>query len=262
MYIQLIRNATVKVTYGGYKFLIDPFLAKKGMLPPVEMPGVPLKNNPMVELPIGMEEILDVDAVIITHLHFDHFDEEAKHVIPKTMKLFVQSEEDKNILLKDGFTNIDVLSSNGSKFHNITLYKTYGQHGVRDIMKPFFEQGGIPYDACGIVMKHPDEKSLYVVGDTIWCKEVKDSIDKYEPEVAILNAGCAQGPQNNPIIMGKEDVYEFHKYTPNTELVAVHLEVVNHAILTRKELQAFVKEKGFDKLLCIPNDGESLEYKK
>ncbi|HSJ39224.1 MAG TPA: MBL fold metallo-hydrolase, partial [Planococcus sp. (in: firmicutes)] len=34
MRIQLIRNATIKIEYGGKKFLIDPFLGEKGAYPP------------------------------------------------------------------------------------------------------------------------------------------------------------------------------------------------------------------------------------
>jgi hypothetical protein len=34
--LQQVRNATVKITYGGTTFLIDPMLAKKGTYPGFE----------------------------------------------------------------------------------------------------------------------------------------------------------------------------------------------------------------------------------
>ncbi len=54
------------------------FLADKGSIPP--FPNTPNQDmrNPLVSLPISIEEIIQVDAVIITHLHPDHFDEVAK----------------------------------------------------------------------------------------------------------------------------------------------------------------------------------------
>lgn len=37
-----------------------------------------------------MDRILDVDAVIVTHLHIDHGDEAAVRLVPKEMPVFVQ----------------------------------------------------------------------------------------------------------------------------------------------------------------------------
>jgi L-ascorbate metabolism protein UlaG (beta-lactamase superfamily) len=38
-----------------------------------------------VELPFSRETIIDVDAVIVTHTHDDHWDEAAIAAIPKTL---------------------------------------------------------------------------------------------------------------------------------------------------------------------------------
>jgi L-ascorbate metabolism protein UlaG (beta-lactamase superfamily) len=41
-----------------------------------------------------MDEILDVDAVIVTHIHPDHWDEAAINLVPKDMLIFAQNEKD------------------------------------------------------------------------------------------------------------------------------------------------------------------------
>lgn len=46
-------------------------------------------------LPVPVTQLLNVDAVILTHLHLDHFDETAKELLDKDIKLFVQNEADK-----------------------------------------------------------------------------------------------------------------------------------------------------------------------
>jgi hypothetical protein len=33
---------------------------------------------------------------------------------------------------------------------------------------------------------------LYIAGDTIFCKEVKDALDNYKPDIVVVNAGAAQ----------------------------------------------------------------------
>src|SRR5690625_1871796 len=90
MDIKLIRNATLVVQYAGKKFLIDPFLADKGTLPPFPSLRQNNSNNPLVSLPISIEDIIhNVDAVIVTHLHYDHWDDAAKEALPKEIKIFI-----------------------------------------------------------------------------------------------------------------------------------------------------------------------------
>ena len=254
--IQQIRNATMIITYANKKFLIDPFLADKGAYPGIPFSVIPDVANPMVDLPMSLEKIIDVDAVIVTHVHFGHFDEKAKEVLPKHLKMFVQSEKDANELRESGFNNVEVLSETGTMYEEIRLTKTIAVHGVEEITKPLFEAGNLDYEACGVIFYHSAEKVVYLAGDTIWCEVVKDNLETYQPEVVILNAGYAQGPLGNPIIMGKEDVYQVHQAAPEATLIATHLETVNHAPLTRKELSEFAKEKGMTESLLIPADGE------
>ncbi|MCY8273511.1 MBL fold metallo-hydrolase, partial [Bacillus sonorensis] len=95
MKITQIRNATLLVEYAGKMFLIDPMLAEKGTYPPFPNSLRQDQNNPLVSLPMSMDHIInDLDAVIVTHLHLDHFDDAAKDVLPKDIKMFVQNEED------------------------------------------------------------------------------------------------------------------------------------------------------------------------
>ena len=77
MKFQQIRSATAIVTFGGSRFLIDPWLAPKDSCPPIPGSANPGLRCPMHDLPMPLEDILKVDAVIATHLHFDHFDETA-----------------------------------------------------------------------------------------------------------------------------------------------------------------------------------------
>ena len=77
MKFQQIRSATAIVTYGGVRFLIDPWLAPKDACPPIPGSPHPELRCPIHELPMPLEKIIEFDAVIATHLHFDHFDETA-----------------------------------------------------------------------------------------------------------------------------------------------------------------------------------------
>jgi L-ascorbate metabolism protein UlaG (beta-lactamase superfamily) len=102
--------------------------AEKGAVPGFEGTINSHLANPLVDLPVSMDEILDVDAVIVTHIHPDHWDEAAINLVPKDMLIFTQNEKDAAAIQAQGFSNIRVLGEN-TDFDGITLIKTPGQHG-------------------------------------------------------------------------------------------------------------------------------------
>lgn len=253
MKVRLIRNATLVVEFAGKKFLVDPFLAEKGTLPPFPALTKNEQYNPLVHLPISLDDLIkDVDAIIVTHLHYDHFDEAAKEVLPKNVKMFVQNQEDATEIKKAGFQDIEVLSENTS-FEGIQLVKTKGEHGRGEILSMVGE-------VCGVVFKHPDEKTLYVAGDTVWYEDVQEEIETHQPEIIVVNGGDVKLTEGGSLIMGKDDIYEVHKAAPNAMIVSVHMEAVNHWTLSRAELKSFLNEKGITSNVLVPDDGESYTF--
>ncbi len=130
MKITQIRNATQIIQYAGKTFLIDPLLAPKGSYPGFAGTARAEIRNPTVELPCDLTTLLNVDALIVTHLHEDHWDETASRVVPKDKLIYVQNEQDAESLHKQGFTHLTVLADE-TKFGDITLHKTTGQRRLR-----------------------------------------------------------------------------------------------------------------------------------
>ncbi|MFC0273451.1 MBL fold metallo-hydrolase [Metabacillus herbersteinensis] len=251
MNITQIRNATIVVEYANKKFLIDPMLAEKGTYPTFPETIRQDLFNPLVSLPTSIDNILDgVDAVIVTHLHLDHFDDVAKNVLPKNIKMIVQNEADAKEVKASGFKNVEVLQQD-TVFEGIQLVKTKGEHGRGE------ELLNLMGEVCGVVFKHPSEKVLYVVGDTVWYDAIEDEIHTHQPEIIVVNGGDNQRLELGSLIMGKEDIYEVHKAAPYAKIISVHMEAVNHWTLSREELKNFSKEKEFSSNILVPEDGES-----
>lgn len=251
-----IRNATLIINYVGKKILIDPWLAEKGALPGFGGTINDHIRNPTAELPMPVNEIVDVDAVILTHDHPDHWDDAAKNAIPKDMLIFTQHEKDAKAVKSAGFNNIRILNE-VNNYEGITLIKTSGQHGRPKVIADMKELLG---EVSGIIFKHPNEKTFYIAGDTVWCEEVDKSLKKYQPDVVVLNSCDAQVIGNESIIMGKEDIYEVYKAAPEATIIASHMEAVNHATLTRKELGEFLRVKEMTQRVLVPDDGESYTF--
>ena len=76
MRLRLIRHATLVLSAGGKTLLVDPMLDAAGTRPPIPDTPSP-RANPLVELPEPAEKIVEgIDAVLVTHRHEDHLDDD------------------------------------------------------------------------------------------------------------------------------------------------------------------------------------------
>lgn len=257
---QQIRNATIKLEYAGTTFLVDPMLAKKDAYPGFAGTYNSHLRYPLVELPMPAAEAMKADAIVVTHTHADHWDEAAKQSLPKSIPIFVQNDADAASIRKEGFTDVRVLGEN-TTFNGTRLGKTGGQHGTDSMMKvqPLAKLLG---DASGIVFERAGHKKVYIAGDTIWNGQVEDAIKKHQPDVIILNTGYARVLGfDGSIIMGKEDLYRAYTAAPGAKVIGVHMEAVNHAMQTRKDLRDYIAEKGMDtQRVLVPDDGQSYSF--
>jgi L-ascorbate metabolism protein UlaG (beta-lactamase superfamily) len=77
--------------------------------------------------------VKDVDLVLVTHTHEDHFDKVASSSLDKTREVMIQPA-DKEYFQKEGFTSAAVIEA--SKLWNgITIYRVEGEHGTGEALK-------------------------------------------------------------------------------------------------------------------------------
>lgn len=254
MKITLIRNATYYLHYGHSTFLIDPFLAAKGTYPPFPHTANQHLNNPIVELPVNidLDSLLHPDAVLLSHLHVDHFDDEAKRKLAQDQPIYTQSEKDRKEVEEAGFQHVTCIEDE-MDICGVHIKRTGGQHGTGETAKRMGQ-------VSGFVFSHPDEPTLYIAGDTIWCDEPKEVVNTSKPDVIVVNSGAAQFLKGDPITMTKEEILDIHRSQPKAQIVVCHLEAVNHCLLTRAALEAYVQEHHADQAIFVPQDGESLTF--
>lgn len=253
MKIRQIRNATLVIEYGGKRFLTDPWFGPKDDFPGFE--GTPNSHirNPTVDLPVPVNELTDVDAVILTHIHPDHWDAAAAAALPKDIPFFVQHFGDRDAITAAGFTDVRVMTGN-PEFEGVKLIKVPGQHGSDECLQNMYDALG---EVIGVVLKHPSEKTLYLAGDTVFNDYVAGNLNTFRPDVVVLNCCDAQVSGLGSIIMSKEHVKEVYQTAPQATIVASHMEAVNHATLTRRELREFLSENRMVDRVLVPEDGET-----
>ena len=246
----LIRNATAVLEIGGSRFLIDPMLDPARTRPAIQN-TLNQQPNPLVDLPEGWEELVaSADALVVTHLHMDHFDDTAVQVLDHDLPLFCQ-QEDVDRLREKGFGDVRAVEREAT-FGETTLIRISAQHGSGEV-------GRLMSPVSGFIFSAPDEPLVYIAGDTIWYSEVAEAIATYVPEVIVVNGGGARFIEGGPIVMTAEDIAKVHKAAPDALVVVVHLEAINHCSETRAYYREQLPELGVDMArVRIPGDGESL----
>ena len=245
MRLCLVRHATLKIEFCGHVFLVDPMLDDAGVRPAIQNSPNP-RNNPLVALPVAPEDVVQgMDMVLVTHTHSDHWDETAARLLSKDLALIGQPADEPRFR-SQGFVNVQAIE-NAFTWKSVEIVRTGGQHGKGEIANAMAPVSGFVLQASG-------EPTVYIAGDTIWCEEVRETLERYRPAVIVVNAGAAQFLEGAPITMTAEDVIAVCQAAPGAQVVAVHMEAINHCLLTREDL-AFQLEAARVRA-AIPGDGE------
>src|SRR5215467_7966016 len=219
MKLQLVRHATLLLDYAGMRILVDPMLSEAGAMSAIQNSPQP-RPNPLLPLPFPVEQILDgVQLVLVTHTHRDHWDDAAIQLVPKDLPLLCQPEDMKKMEAVYYMKH----------WSHICVTRTPAQHGTGEIARAMAPSSGYVLTSAG-------EPTLYITGDTIWYDQVAETIKENNPQVIVVNAGAAQFLHGDPITMTAGDVVRVCRATPNAQVVAVHMEAINHCLLTRAEL--------------------------
>ena len=265
MQIRQIRNATIKIHYGGKIFLVDPWLAPKdGFGCFARLPeSIPFKtpdsqktfiSMPICPLPTTVDEILaDVDYYIVTHIHPDHIDMEMDgtvgNMLNKETPVLVQNDEDAQVFVRSGFKDVRILPQSGLSIGEITVTNVPARHGVT-----------IPCGSAMGFMMEGEEKTLYLAGDTVWYEQVEENLRRFQPDVIILNACAAELVDFGRLIMDAEDVAQVITHAPEADIIISHMDNVAHASLSRTSLSEQLDLQNLLSRVKVPADGETLSF--
>jgi len=249
MNLQLIRNATLRVDYAGHTLLIDPYFAPRHTRPSY----TGNEKNPLVDLPAAVHTIIEgVELIIVSHLHSDHFDPIAQDLLPKQVPVLCQPGDEHRMEMAN-FQNIRPVIGQLT-WGPITINRVDAQHGEGDVLS---EMGQV----SGFVFRAEGEPTLYTAGDTIWYEPVRETIAEFEPDVIVTHSSGAMWGDHGPIIMDAAQTVEVCRAAPNSTVVAVHLDSLDHGVVSRRDLRQYADAHGISaQQLRIPEDGETIQF--
>ncbi|KPL90175.1 MBL fold metallo-hydrolase [Herpetosiphon geysericola] len=249
MEIHLLRNATMRLRYAQHTLLADPDLAPRH----ARDSFTGRSRNPLVDLPLAKEAIVEgIEAVLLSHLHADHFDAEAQQLLPKDIPIFCQPVDAERIQGYGFRTVIPV--DHVVNWQGMRITRVAGQHGFGADLASMGQ-------VSGFVLAAALEPTLYWVGDSVWYPEVATTIEKFQPNVIVTHSSGAIWEAGTPIVMDAEQTIMLCQATTASTVVAIHLDSLDHGQVSRTELRMAAKAAGISEAqLLIPNDGELLRF--
>lgn len=184
-----IGNATVLLRYGGFTILTDPTFVHRHEDVPL---GYGLSTKRLTDPALEIDALPQVDLVLLSHYHGDHFDQVAQGRLAKDLPIVTTPQATRQ-LTDVGFTNTYGLQT----WESLTLTKggrrlrltaCPGRHGpgVTDLVLP---------DVMGTIIESETAESgvlprLYVSGDTLVFEGLHEIGRRYPAiDLALLHLG-------------------------------------------------------------------------
>lgn len=191
-----IGQAGLLIETENVKIMVDPYLSNSC-----------IKLNPNNDRRVPVKEELfseDIDVIVITHSHLDHYD-------PETMERLLKT--DKPITVLAPYSAWQEARKNGGN-HNYVMFNrhTVWTHGNIKFTAVKAEHSDL--NAVGVIICDGKEK-LYITGDTLYNEEIFGDIPK-DIDIVFLPIN---GVGNN---MNADDAKEFAKRTGAKKAVPVH----------------------------------------
>lgn len=251
MKIQHLRNATTLLTLGEHRLLVDPMLSPPGAMPGFKIFGGGRRRNPIVPLPSAAEAALDTaTAVVLTHEHPDHFDRAGLAWVKERCLPVWTNGVDAPSLTRKGL-DVHLLVTGALGLEVETIRSRHGRGLVGWMLGP----------VAGYYLAHPDEPSLYVVGDSILTESVLEAVERLQPDVILAPAGAANMGLGGDILFSVDELMELTRRA-HGQIVFNHLEALDHCATTRAGLRLRLGAEGFGGRTFVPEDGETLTFER
>lgn len=243
-----IGTATLLLEIGSLRLLTDPVFDPSGGH---YFFGYGTSSIKLTEPAIQPQTIGKIDAVLLSHDHHeDNLDRAGRTLLPLARKLITTSVGTKR--LKGNAIGLRTWQSTTLEASDIriTITAAPAHHGTLGSHLVVGETTGFILEWAG--QKHG---ALYISGDTVWFKGLRQISQRYKIGTAILHIGGARFPILGPLrftLNAREAVRLVHALEPRT-VIPIHYEGWKHFQETGADAaKVFEASDIKDKILWLP----------
>lgn len=236
--LQFVGTATTVLRLGPFTLLTDPNFLHRGQFAYL---GKGLVSRRVTNPALTVDELPPLDAIVLSHMHGDHWDRVAKRGLPRDVPVLTTPKAAR-ALVRQGFGAAsglrtwedDTLQRDGFTLRVTSLPGRHAAGPARHLLPPVM---GSMLDLSG-----PDGPvlRLYITGDTLFVDDLREIPRRFpDPDVAVLHLGGTTLPGGLMVTM------DGRQGTDLVELVRPRLAVpVHHADygVFRSSVASFVDE--------------------
>jgi L-ascorbate metabolism protein UlaG (beta-lactamase superfamily) len=231
-----VGHSTVLVDMDGVRLLTDPLLRRR---------VVHLRRVD----PVPPDAIPDIDAVLVSHLHFDHLDIPSLALLGRNLRLVVPRGAGA-LARRKRFTEVEELGV-GDELHIGSLL-VRGTPAVHD---PRRLPGGARAEPLGFVIE--GTRSVYFAGDT----DVFDDMAALAPVDVALLPIWGWGPSLGPGHMGPREAVQASQLLRPTVVVPIHWGTYFPLQLARHGRPAFLDRPAEEFRAQMESDAPQVEVR-
>ena len=204
MRVTEIGHSTVLVEAADLRLILDPFFGGRGN------PAYRRKAPPA----LTREQCQDVDAVLISHAHFDHIDRQYLRALTSGVPVFAPQGTAWWIGLRCG-----------RRVRGVTPWRQITLDRVAIIPVPAHHAA----PAVGYVIS-ADGKTVYFAGDTYAGRFMKEIGDRFAPDVCLMPVAA----DRIPLTMGNQGALEAARMIHARTIIPIHLGIEPRAAMLRR----------------------------
>lgn len=257
--LHFIGTATILLRYAGFTILTDPNFLHLGEH--IHL-GYGMRAVRQTNPAMNIEALPPLDAVILSHIHEDHFDRLAVKKLQKTVPI-ITTPQAAQTLKEKGFSCVYPLAT----WEKLTLAK--GESQLHITAMPGKHGPGplaalLPSVMGSIVEFEPSvgkiSMRLYISGDTLMCKQLKEIPQRYpEIDLALLHLGGTR-LLGLLLTMDARQGVEALKIINPRQAIPIHYNDYNIFRSSLEEFQKAVEKADLSKRVSYLHQGDTYTF--
>lgn len=253
--LTFVGNATTLIRLGSFTLLTDPNFLHRGQRAYL---GKGLWSRRLTDPALEPEELPAFDAVVLSHLHGDHFDRVARRRLSRTAPV-VTTPEAADRLASWGFRTEPLATwetheqTRGSERLTVRAMPGIHARGMLRALLPPVMGSWIEHSVDGVVRRR-----LYISGDTLTGDHVDAVRERHgSPDVAIVHLGGTR-VLFSTVTMDAEQGTDFVRRCGPGAVVPIHYDDYRVFTSPVSDFERSMADAGLGDRVTVPRRGQTI----
>jgi L-ascorbate metabolism protein UlaG (beta-lactamase superfamily) len=253
--LTFVGNATVLLRWGPFTLLTDPNFLHAGERAYL---GLGLTSKRLCEPAVHVADLPPLDAVVLSHLHGDHWDRRARRGLDRSVPILTTAHAARRLQGIHGFRRTVGLAN--WEWHDLTRDGSV----MRITSMPGMHAPGLLGRVLPPVMGsllELDGRLVYLTGDTLMYDGVREVARRYpDIEVAVVHLGGTMLPGGLMVTMDDVQGADLLEAVRPRTAVPVHYEEYTVMKSPLSDFTAEIDRRGLSEMVQVVGRGETVTF--